>query len=433
MILLKECPICDKEDWHSLDYLRNFDLWYYRDYREEGEQIGWKICKNCGYSSYDQLGEARQRESYTRQRGVVQANSLITGERKNKYHAAFFADEIKPEMKILDVGCAQGSFLNWIHENYNVPNENLYGNEFAEDLISWGKYHFGLNVDKEINRSIKYDLVSYYHVFEHVENITTEINMIKEIMADDGLFYCSVPLFFDELEEKSGMPCLEFEEYYHLNHIQCFSKNSFQNFLRKHGFEIIKEDEVLYAYTVLCKKTEPKEYIEKDNFQYIINVIEHQKAAIELLNQGKHEDAIKEYAEYPDAYVLLALNNENMKDGKKQIEILNRGLEVLPDNPKLLNQLGKCLMQWDENTAGKHFYSNNVKKAETIFNQLLKIKPGMEDSHYFLAMIEGKYKKNYETANEHLRKFIAANVFKFGETIPLISNFWKELYNANKN
>jgi tetratricopeptide (TPR) repeat protein len=437
MIELKNCPICDKTDWHSLDYLRNWDRWYYTDFREEGEPIGWKICKECGFTSYDMLGDERQRDSYTRQRGVVQANSILTCHRKNKYHHAFLYDylsnnELKNK-KFLDVGCAQGAFLNWLHETFDIDKNNLYGNEFAEDLMTWAKYEYGLNVSSEINKSIKYDFISYYHVLEHVEDITSEIEMIKSILAEDGILYLSIPIFFEELEEKSGMACLDFEEYYHLNHIQCFSRKSFNNYLRKHGFKVLKVDEDLYAYTVLCKRSKVENKIDKENYLDIVDKIEKQKKAIELVNQGKHQEALEIYPLYPDAYVLHALNNENLKDGKKQIEILEKGLELLPNNAKILNQLGKVLMQWDDNTAGKTFYSNNIKKAEKVFLKLLEIKPGLEDSYYFLAHVEGKYKKDYRKAVEYLKKFMEFNPFKFGETIPLISNFWKELYNVEKD
>jgi len=432
MIILTECPICDKENWHSLDEMRDQNLWYERDYREDGEAIGWKICKECGFVTYDMCGEDRQRDNYTRQRGVVQANSIITSNRKLCYHDAFIQDEwIKPSMKILDVGCAQGNMLNWLHEIHGVPKDNLYGTEHAEGLISWGKYEYGLNMSKQIDTSIKYDFISYYHVFEHVEDITKEINMIKDILADHGYLYLSIPIFFEDLEEKSGMACIDFEEYYHLNHIQCFSRKSFNNFLNKHGLEVIKVDEVLYAYTVMCKKSKPIDKIEKENYLEIVSTIELQKKAIELLIQKKYEEAIKAYRKYPDVYLLYALSNENMKEEKKQCNILERGLKEIPDSPKLLNQLGKAYMQWDENTADKQFYSNNIKKAEKIFIRLLELKPGVEESYYFLGIIEGKYKKDYDKANEYLTKFVEANPIKYGETVPMMSTFWRNKYNES--
>ena len=441
MIELKNCPICDAQYWYSLDHLRDFDRWYYMDYREEGEKIGWKICRDCGFVSYDMLGDQRQRESYTRQRGVVQANSVLTCKRKNKYHKAFLLDwminwlldKTEKKLKFLDVGCAQGAFLNWLAETFNLPTENLYGNEFAEGLLSWAKYEYNLNVSKEVDMSLKYNFISYYHVLEHVEDIKAEFEKIKQILAEDGILYLSIPIFFEELEEKSGIACLDFEEYYHLNHIQCFSRTSFQNFLKKQGFKIIKEDELLYAYTVLCVRDEPSDEIIKENYLEIIDKIEKQKKAIDLISQNKHEEAIQTYPCYPDAYILHALSHEKLKDGKLQMEILQKGLDLMPDNPKILSQMGKVLMQWDENIPGKNFYSNNIKHAEVIFNKLMEIKPGIEDSLYFLALIEAKYKKNYRKAIEYFHEFMEFNPLKFGETVPLISNFWNELYNAEKD
>ncbi len=425
MIRLEKCPICDTDNWHDLDYLRNQELWYDKDYREENEPIGFKICKTCAYTTYDGIGEERLKTSYTQQRRAVQLNNLITCYRKNEYHKAFLDGYIKPDMKIIDIGCAQGEMLKMFNEYYGVPRENLFGTEYAQPLRIWAQYEYKLNVFDYLCDG-EFDMISYYHVLEHVEELDKHMKYIKNNLKKDGVAYISIPIFFEELEEKSGAPCVDFEEYYHLNHINVFSRQAFINLLNKHGFEIIKEDEILYAYTVLVKHSKPKEIV-KENYLTKIDIIEKQKKAIELLNQKKHKEALEIYPAFPDCYLFYSLNKENMKEFDAQKNILEEGLKHCPNNHKLISQLGKVYFQWDENTPERQgFYSNRIKKAEELFLKLAKVRPGMEDNFYFLAMIEGKYKQDYKKAIDYLKKFVYVNPTKLQESINLTSHFWSQ-------
>ena len=95
MIKLEKCPVCKSNDWESLDHLRNQEYWYNADYRDEGEPVGFKICKECAFVTYDYLPEERLKESYERERPIMQYQNIITCNRKNLYHDIFL-DDILP-------------------------------------------------------------------------------------------------------------------------------------------------------------------------------------------------------------------------------------------------------------------------------------------------------------------------------------------------
>lgn len=424
MIKLEHCPICKETEWHELDYMRNQKYWYEKDMREEDEPVGFKACKNCGFVTYDYIEDLRLQEFYDRQRPSMSPLNIVTCNRKNEYHFHFLKDELsllKPDANILDVGCAQGSFLNALKE-YGF--KNLYGTEYSKAFASFGKNEYGLNITDEIDETKKYDFISYYHVLEHIQNPDKELRIVSNVLNDNGLLYISVPDYMDMLEEKGGSTTNDFENYYHLNHVNCFTFKSFRNLLNVSGFEIIKEDTYLYGYTVLCKKAEKKP-IEKENYLEKTSILEMQKKAIDLLLDKKYEDAYKLYPKYPDAYIFNSLSKESMKEFEPQIEILTEGLKNCPNNYRIENQLAKVYFQWDENTPEKQFYSNNVKKAESIFLNCFTNKPGAEENLYFLALIEARYKNDYDKAVEYIREFMRINPMKFQEGYNLISNFWK--------
>ncbi len=115
-----------------------------------------------------------------------------------------------------------------------------------------------------------------------------------------------------------------------------------------------------------------------------------------------------------------------MKVLQPQIDILDKGLEVMPNNIKLQFQKGKVYYQWDENNAQKQFYSNNIKKAEKIFEHCAATRPGNDEVYYFLGKINLKYKKDYKKSVDCFRKFMQINPHKYHEAINLISSSWRE-------
>ena len=415
----ENCSICDASDWKSLDYLRDQKYWYDRDYLLE-EPVGFKICKNCGFVTYDYIDDKELKRRYDDLVKIVDIGSIITKNRKLIYHQKFLED-IEIKGNILDYGAATGYFLKYLKSKFNVVP---YGVESNDVMRKFAKYEYGIELNTEIPDE-KFDFISCYHTFEHVQYPDKLLKQFRDSLIDNGYLYMSVPRIIQEeiLDESSGMTAAEFEELYHLNHVNQFSKRSLQNILNKIGFEIIKEDNKLYGYTVLCKKSEPKEIV-KENYLSIVSTIEKQKKAMDLFKAEKWDEAVKTHKGYPDAWVMNAI--KNFKDLAEQEKILKEGLEATNNHYKIRKQLGYLYHQWDENKARENFISNHIKIAKKLFEELLEEKPGMEDYIYYLSIIEMKWYKNYEKAREYLDKILEINPAKYSEVINLIGLIWKE-------
>ena len=130
---------------------------------------------------------------------------------------------------------------------------------FNDILIRYAREEFGLSVYDYIPKE-EYDLICCYHTFEHLQYPDKILEQFKGCLKDDGYLYISVPCNIrqDLLDEASGSLTIEFEELYHLNHVSQFSKQSLKNILWVNGFDIVKEDDSLYGYTVLCQKAKKK-------------------------------------------------------------------------------------------------------------------------------------------------------------------------------
>lgn len=438
MIRLEKCPICKADDWHDLDYLRNPRFWQDIERRMENEPIGFKICKSCGFVTYDLMETDRLNALYNFDRSVCNFTNIVTCNRKNEYHKVFLAtfkewERIlkNPNSKFLDVGCSQGAFLELISQRHCLitgkhNKENLYGIEVNRALAAFGRRMFGLNIaideGQEYFGEKMFDFISYYHVLEHLQNPDVSLDKAIRALKDDGYIYISVPYWIDATQMSDGSICNDFEQIYHPNHVNVFTHQSAKNLMLSKGLEIVLDETGLYGYTMICKKGEVKPII-PENWQDIVTKLETEKKAIDLMNAGDFEGALAINPLFPDCYLLYAVSKDNMRDIAKQMPILQRGLDLMPREDRIILQMAKLLFQWDENNPRNQFYSNNIKKSEKLFKELLKIKPGLDELYYFLGIIEGKYKKDIVQCIHYFQQCIKINPGRWGECTNFIGLF----------
>lgn len=434
------CQICGVDDWEYLDQYRDAKYWWDRDRLIEGEDIGFKVCKNCSFVTYDYISLDRLKEYYDKERLMFNPMGIITCNRKNLYHEHFFQDFIdKDKAKdwlVLDVGAAQGYFLDWWHHYYKTPKENLHGTEFSESYRAFSKHEYGLELSQDLDDKIlnnKYDFISYYHVLEHCQFPKDELEKIKALLKPDGYLFLSVPTWFNILQESSLEATNSFEHYFHLNHVNCFSDNSFENLLKICGLKIIKADKVIYGYSVVCvlDEEEKKKKFKVDDIDEIKQKLERQKKAIEYFCQGNMEAAIKEEPRFPEAYLELARKWENMKEFERQKEIIEKGVEEMPDNVTINESLANLYFQFDDNKPDNpKFYSNNIRRSEDILLKTIQRRPS-DRCFFLLGMINAVYKKDYETAIFYYRKLLRVNPFMFHEPVKWIAYCYKEMEKQN--
>jgi SAM-dependent methyltransferase len=441
----KTCSVCDSSDWKSLDYLRDQKYWYERDYLID-EPVGFKICKNCGFVTYDYTDDEELKRRYESLVRIVDIGSLITKRRKLYYHEKFLKNKLKFDnddncINVLDYGAATGYFLKWfdefiecgfyddkikIHDKdlNETVSVNSYGVESNDVLRKFGKYEYGIDITETIPDQ-KFDFISCYHTLEHVQYPDKLLDKFNDKLNDNGYLYISVPYVVQDaiLDEPSGNLCSEFEELYHLNHVNQFTKVSLNNILNKAGFEIITEDELLYGYTVLCKKAKVPRIVIKENYLDIVSILEKQKKAMDLFKNEKWEEARQVFKGYPDAWVMNAI--KNFKDLHEQERVLKEALEPTGNHYKIRKQLAYLYHQWDENKAKECNITNHIKQSKALFEELAEQKPGMEDFIYYLVMIESRFYKDYDKARKYLDKILEINPAKYSEVVNLIGFLWK--------
>lgn len=131
--------------------------------------------------------------------------------------------------KVLDYGCGNGDFLRKLR-GYGLE---VHG---VEPNVSFNSPDVKKSLD-ELNSNIQYDLITLWHVFEHLVNPISEVKRLRKILKDSGKLFLSLPNF-DSWESKIGK-----RKWFHLDvprHAYHYTPKSITNLLNQCGFSVIK-------------------------------------------------------------------------------------------------------------------------------------------------------------------------------------------------
>ena len=138
--------------------------------------------------------------------------------------------------KLLDVGAANGFFVNLATENGFLAT----GIELSEEAVEWAK-KLGRKVIQANAMSIptndKFDVVTVLDVLEHMSEPTEFLIKIKKNLNTTGLLLINVPNVGSLFARLSGK---SWHSYVPPEHLFYFNRKSLSKLLESNGYEIIK-------------------------------------------------------------------------------------------------------------------------------------------------------------------------------------------------
>jgi len=140
--------------------------------------------------------------------------------------------------KVLDIGCAEGRFLNSFLEYgcecYGVEHPTYPKQRFINsDRI---KYIVG-ELDVLDLRERSFNIIILWHVLEHLDNPDVVVSRVYDLLASDGILVLAVPNF-SSIESKIFK-----HSWFHLDvpwHKYHFTQKSLKYLMEKKHFEIIQ-------------------------------------------------------------------------------------------------------------------------------------------------------------------------------------------------
>jgi 2-polyprenyl-3-methyl-5-hydroxy-6-metoxy-1,4-benzoquinol methylase len=238
MMRVNECPVCGNKSVNKFLELEDYFL--------SKESFEISLCAECGFKFTNPVPRETDLPKYYESDEYISHSNTTKGF-VNKIYQLVRNHSIKRKAGIathkinngeaLDIGCGTGDFLNELsRRGWKVkgiePNKTARNNAIN---------NFGLDVSDE-QQLFKFgangfDVITMWHVLEHVYNLDKHLSQIKKILRKDGRLIIALP-------NADSMDANIYKNYWaaydvprHLHH---FNQASFKKLMEKYEFEIIK-------------------------------------------------------------------------------------------------------------------------------------------------------------------------------------------------
>ena len=134
---------------------------------------------------------------------------------------------------LLDVGCGTGDFIKHMRKN----GWKVDGVETDKQARGLAKKEVGLSIyssieDKRLN---KYDVITMWHVLEHVYDLDSFLSRIGSLLKKNGILVIGVPNSNSYDAAYYGENWFAYDLPIHVSH---FRKNDIQNIFKKHDLKL---------------------------------------------------------------------------------------------------------------------------------------------------------------------------------------------------
>ena len=245
----KNCPWCDSEK-------TQMHLWV-KDLFLTNEAFEIHECLKCGLlfteprPKPEEIGKYYQSEEYYSHQEntsgfIPRIYETVKGfNLKKKYK---MATKGLSKGKMLEIGCGAGDFLKTMEDRGWICT-GIEPSEHAKE-IARKKVKAELLNTQDINqlKSERYDLITMWHVLEHVDNLKEEVQQLQRLLKKGGRLVLALPNF----KSADAQYYKEFWAAYdvprHLNH---FCRESINNIFKTSELNLIKTDKLAWdAYYI---------------------------------------------------------------------------------------------------------------------------------------------------------------------------------------
>ena len=233
------CPVCGSSE--LMLYMTC------KDYLTTKEEFDICKCKSCGFAltqdfpAESEIGKYYEASAYVSHsdthKGIV--NTLYHWARKialNSKSKVVQGYAARKTGMLLDIGSGTGYFLNRMKEQKWI----VTGIEKSESARKYTKHKFGIDCQDseylyEIPCQTK-DVITMWHVLEHLEHLNDVMDRLKGILKDDGVTIIALPNkdSFDAVHYKENWAAYDVPR-----HLWHFSPSDFKSLAEKHNFEIV--------------------------------------------------------------------------------------------------------------------------------------------------------------------------------------------------
>lgn len=233
------CPVCDIAGGETVLVCI--------DHSVTGEAFDIVRCKSCGYAQTFPLPDEFTIEKYYETDDYISHSETHSGI-VNKLYLLIRWLNVKAKLNLikrlahshnnlLDVGCGTGFFLaHCKKQKWNVTGieKSTVARKKAEERINAPVYT-SINNRKVAEK--KFDVITLWHVFEHLFDINKSLEQLKSMLAPHGILVFALPNHRSMDAKIYGSSWAAFDVPRHLSH---FSPMSVRLLTEKYGMTIKK-------------------------------------------------------------------------------------------------------------------------------------------------------------------------------------------------
>ncbi len=228
------CPICSGQSFKHVLVTR--------DYTVSQKDFSLQQCENCKFlvtnprPDNHTIDQFYQSDKYISHSGgsrslidqvYLQARKLTLRSKLNLIH------KYKKTGTLLDYGCGTGEFLQHM-QSHQWAIDGVEPSEKARQKAYQLTTH---DINKELVAiSKKFDVITLWHVLEHVHNLNEKVLELKSHLNQDGIIFIAVPNYESADSKKYGAYWAGYDVPRHLWH---FTKTSMISLLSKNGLQVI--------------------------------------------------------------------------------------------------------------------------------------------------------------------------------------------------
>lgn len=252
---LTSCPVCKNSSFaHFLQC---------KDYVTSGEMFNLDKCTNCNFvftnprPSFDECGKYYESEKYVSHKDNDKSFVLFLyrwiRNRNFKWKHQLIS-KYKPEKgKLLDYGSGLGTFLNYCKEK-GWDSVGMDVSQNARNIVK-ERYNIEVFPNSQIKEqeSNHYDIISLWHVLEHIYDLDETIFEIHRILKDSGTLFVAVP----NRKSHDAMHYKEKWDAYDVpRHIYHYSPEDMTILMNRLGFELVEQQGMFFDAPYVSMRSE---------------------------------------------------------------------------------------------------------------------------------------------------------------------------------
>ncbi|MBE0639304.1 MAG: class I SAM-dependent methyltransferase [Bacteroidales bacterium] len=282
MEALSHCPVCDNDQFQLFKKIVDHFLT-----KEEFQVVQ---CNNCGFLFTNPRPAQSEISRYYQSDEYISHNKNKVGWLSSVYNIVRnislyrkykLIAKHKTASKILDIGCGTGDFLHFMKKK----GWEVTGIEPADSPRGFALQNYNIDVfdEKELPHLPfgNFDVITLWHVLEHVPDLNLLIKQIKNLLKSDGLLVVALP---NHESWDAGHYQTFWAAWDVPRHFYHFSKKTFSLIIKNHQLKIISSHPMKFDAFYISLLSEKYKHVKPGFIHALINGMRSNQSAKQNLN-----------------------------------------------------------------------------------------------------------------------------------------------------